>query len=106
MTIHELQSLRRQLFTEAVSVYTFTAKASQPASDALESLAAIRHLYEMTCREIDIAVVAIGPSVQTRHIKNALEMLSQTRGFDSEGLTDISEAMAELQQALYGGPAS
>lgn len=71
-----LVKLRKELANEMFDVYAEMKKHSAGVSDGLETLAALRHLHDVVCRELDYADLETGLDSYALDLLHGLDNLA------------------------------
>lgn len=100
MQIETLFQMRQDVFQDMVLLYENAVREGEPIADALESLAALRHLHEVIHREIANARRNADLRRMKNLIKDALEKMAEVEVNLPADAMLLSEAMCSLQSAL------
>jgi hypothetical protein len=106
MTTKELVALRRRVFAEMVVVFETCDKGGMPVQDGLEATAALRHLHEATCRELDYADLETGIELTVDDIFTELDELADDQGFAPQIRVSANRCRLMLRQLYPSGGAA
>lgn len=96
----ELVKLKHRVFNEMLTVMNLCAKDNLSIGDGLESLAALRHLYEVASRELDDADLQVGVDSYALDIYRELDWLA-TEGAYVETVKDSAKIALQLMEKLH-----
>lgn len=77
----ELVKLRKLLHKEMVNIFVQCERDHLPIQDGLEAIAALRHLHEATCRELDYADLEDGLHSYALDLLHGLDHLVDNPAF-------------------------
>lgn len=98
MTRPELIIQRKRIFQEMTSLLVYSRDQAEPICNALESMAALRHIYEATCRELDYADLEEGIGEYVDEFKERLCFIEEHA---EEPLTVRRETVALCERLSF-----